>query len=298
MTDGKPLRVLVAGRQGQLARCLADLARPGLSIIAAGRPEMDIADASSVARTMASVRPDVVINAAAYTAVDKAEDDAAAASRVNETGAGILAAAATRAGVPIIHISTDYVFSGDKQLPYVETDVCAPLGIYGRTKLAGEVAVRAATGNHLILRTAWVYSEHGANFLKTMLRLAKDKPLVSVVADQWGCPTYAGDLAEAILIACAQAVVRGRDVAGTYHLVARGATTWADFAAEIYRQSAARGGPCAQVVPITTAQYPTRATRPSYSVLDTTSFTARFDHHLPIWDAAIARCLTRLGAGF
>ncbi len=294
--DGRPIRVLVAGRHGQLAQALAAESRPGFDLIFRGRGEMDIADADAVRRTVELDMPDIVVNAAAYTAVDKAEDDEAAARLVNETGARNLAVAAALRDIAIVHISTDYVFSGEKSGPYVETDACEPLGVYGRSKRAGELAVAAANRRHIILRTAWVHSEFGGNFLKTMLRLSAERATVRVVADQRGSPTYARDLAAAILAASSAAVARPGEAAwrGTFHLVSRGAASWADFADEIFRQSARLGGPSAMVEPVATDQYPTRARRPRSSVLDATRFETTFDHPMAEWRDGVARCVAAL----
>ena len=194
------MRILVTGRQGQVVSSLIEAAagRPRLEIIAAGRPELDLADPASVHAAIQAARPDIVVSAAAYTAVDQAEDEPEIAAAINERGAGAVAAAAAGIGAPVIHLSTDYVFSGGGERPYREDDPAAPIGVYGATKLAGERAVAAANPRHLILRTAWVYSVYGKNFVKTMLRLAADRDSLSVVADQWGNPTSAHDIADAI----------------------------------------------------------------------------------------------------
>ena len=290
------MRILVTGREGQLARCLLDASAPGTEIIALGRPDLDITDAGSVAQAIEATRPDIVVNAAAYTAVDRAEDDSDAAVRVNAFGAGNVATAAAAAGLPVVQMSTDYVFAGSARSPYSEDDAVGPLGVYGRSKRAGEMSVAGANPNHIILRTAWVYSPYGANFLKTMLRLADDRDTINVVADQAGSPTSARDLAGAMLVACRHALTNPGDARwrGTFHLVGGGSTTWANFAAEIFRQSAARGGPFARVHPITTSQYPTRALRPAYSVLDTAKFQGVFGLRLPDWRDGLDRCLAEL----
>jgi dTDP-4-dehydrorhamnose reductase len=207
------MKILVAGAQGQLAHALLGAARgrDGLHVVAFGRPQLDIADRASVARALDAERPDFVVNAAAYTAVDKAESDSDAAFAVNRDGAGALAAAADAHGCPIIHVSTDYVFDGTKAGPYIETDPTGPMSVYGRSKLAGEAAVSAGTARHVILRTAWVYGPHGHNFLKTMLRLARERPQLRVVADQRGNPTYAPHLAAVIIAMAARLAERGGD---------------------------------------------------------------------------------------
>jgi dTDP-4-dehydrorhamnose reductase len=233
---------------------------------------------------LAAVRPDVVISAAAYTAVDQAEDEPDLAFAVNAVGAGKVAEAAARLGVPVIHLSTDYVFDGTGEGAYVETDATAPLGVYGASKLAGEQAVAAANPRHLILRTAWVYSPFGKNFVKTMLRLASGRDEISVVADQWGNPTSALDIADAVLHA---ATVLRDDEAfdgyGIYHLAGTGETNWSGFARHILDTSARYGGPTARVRDIATSDYPTKARRPANSRLSTAKFTAAFASTAPDW---------------
>lgn len=290
------MRILVTGRDGQVARSLAALAYDGLSITTLGRPELDVTDADSIARAIETVRPDILVNPAAYTAVDKAESEKESAFAVNREGARNAAATANAAGLPIIHVSTDYVFAGDKPSPYLESDATGPTGIYGRSKLEGEQAVAGANAAHAILRTAWVYSPYGHNFLKTMLRLAADREVLRVVADQYGTPTYAPDIADGI-IAVARKIVSAperEDWRGVFHMVAQGETNWAGFAEEIFTQSALRDGPCARVEPITTADYPTPARRPANSRLDTSRFRAAFEHSLPHWRDGVRRCVTEL----
>lgn len=293
------MRILVAGKEGQLARCLADCAGPGLEIVALGRPELDITQRPTIDAAIAAHSPDIVINAAAYTAVDKAEDDEAAAHAINAEGAGNVAAAAASAGLPVLHVSTDYVFAGDAAVPYRESDPVAPLGVYGRSKQAGESAVAKANANHMIFRTAWVHSPYGGNFVKTMLRLAGDREVVNVVADQTGSPTSAEDLADALVRAARHALSHPQDAdwRGTFHAVGAGSVSWAGFAEEIFRQSEARGGPSARVEPIATSQYPTRAKRPAFSVLDTAKLASTFGQALPAWQDGLARTLSGLLRG-
>ena len=292
------MKILVAGAQGQLARALVDVARArgGFDAIALGRPRLDLLNKASVASVLAAMRPDLVINTAAYTAVDKAENDAGAAFAVNRDGAAVLAAAAGRYGCPIIHISTDYVFDGAKAAPYVETDPVDPASVYGRSKLEGELAVRAANPRHLIVRTAWLYAPYGQNFLRTIVRLAKERPQLRIVADQRGNPTYVPHLAEAILAVAAQVHAGGRsaDVWGVYHAVADGETNWAGFAAEIVRVGAHHGVPAVPVSPIATAEYPTPAKRPANSRLDCTKLARTFGARLPPWQQGVRECVTHL----
>jgi dTDP-4-dehydrorhamnose reductase len=289
------MRLLVTGCSGQVAQALRGLSRDGVQVVALGRPELDITDPASVTEAILRHQPEAVVNPAAYTAVDKAESEEAAAFAVNATGAGHVAAAAAAQGLPVIHISTDYVFSGDKAAPYLETDLPGPQSAYGRTKLAGEVAVAGANPRHVILRTAWVYSPYGANFLRTMLRLASSQDTLRVVADQFGTPTYAPDIADGIL-AVARRLRDQNAPSGVFHMVAAGDTNWAGFAQEIFRQSADRGGPSARVEPITSAEYPTAARRPASSRLDTARFRATFGHELPPWQDGVRRCLDALQA--
>ena len=285
------MRILVTGRNGQVATSLIAKAAklPEIEVIAAGRPELDLEDAASVSRAIAAARPDVVVNAAAYTAVDKAEQEPARAFAVNREGAAAAAAAAAGLGVPFIHLSTDYVYPGDRPSPYVESDATGPLGVYGRSKLEGEIAVRAAHPSPLILRTSWVYSPFGANFVKTMLRLAKDRPVLSVVDDQTGNPTSALDIADAIL-----RIAPGLTSGGTYHLCGSGDVTWCGFAREIFAVSKTLGGPASDVRPITTAEYPTPARRPANSRMSMDAFEQRFGFRLRPWQDALAETVTRL----
>ena len=234
----------------------------------------------------------MVINAAAYTAVDKAESDAAAAFALNRDGAGALAAAAAAANCPIIHVSTDYVFDGNKSGAYLEQDATNPLGVYGRSKLEGEAAVATANARHVILRTAWIYGAHGHNFLKTMLRLARERPELRVVADQRGNPTFAPHLADAILAIAAQ-IGNGRPW-GVYHATAAGETTWHGFAAAIVAAAKPLGVPQIPILPITTADYPTPARRPANSCLDCGKLERVFGVRLPSWQQGLAECLGEL----
>jgi dTDP-4-dehydrorhamnose reductase len=292
------MKVLVTGRSGQIAQSLLALTAPDVDVIAIGRPDLDISHISSIERAIARERPDILVNAAAYTAVDRAEDDINAAYAANRDGAGHAAKAAASAGIPIIHLSTDYVFAGDKTSPYVETDQTGPASIYGRSKLEGEEAIEDACPAHVILRTAWVYSPYGENFLRTMLRLAATRDVVRVVDDQHGTPTYAPDIASGIL-SLAQHIFENpapEPWRGIYNFVAAGYTTWAGFAEEIFQQSKLCGGKFAHVEKITTAEYPTRAARPKYSHLDTSKFQTVFQQQLPDWKDGIKRCIRVLHA--
>ncbi|MEC5382437.1 dTDP-4-dehydrorhamnose reductase [Aurantimonas sp. C2-6-R+9] len=282
------MRIIVTGREGQVARALRALADETVEIVALARPELDLADPGSIEPALAAARPDVIVNAAAYTAVDKAEADEASACAVNAIGAGAIADAAASLGVPVVHISTDYVFDGRLGRPYREEDPVAPLGVYGRSKAAGEIAVGAAGANHATLRTAWVYSPHGANFLRTMLRLAGEREVVRVVADQRGAPTAAADVATgALAVARRLAGDPASNLRGVFHMTAAGEASWADFAEAIFAESAARGGPSARVERIGTRDYPTPAPRPADSRLDCTRLAARHGVRLPHWRARV-----------
>ena len=278
------LNVLIAGRGGQVARALAASVPEGVNAVCLGRPEMDITDSASIARAMDEVAPDIVINAAAYTAVDQAESEPETARAVNAVAAGALAEAAAARGAPILHLSTDYVFNGEKPEPYVESDPVAPLGAYGRSKLEGERAVAAGNPQAVILRTAWVYSPWGKNFAKTMLRVGETREELAVVHDQRGNPTSAAAIA-AGLWSIAQGY--GREAAtlvpGVFHMTAQGEASWAEFAEEIFAVSAAAGGPGARIKRITTAEYPTPTQRPANSRLDCSALAAAYGITLPHW---------------
>lgn len=288
-------RILILGRSGQVATALqARLPADGHVVETLGRAEMDLADPAAARAAVLSRSPEVVINAAAYTAVDKAESDEAAARALNAAGPAAAAAAAASIGAAFIHFSTDYVFDGSKGEPYREDDAPRPLGVYGRTKLEGEQAVAAANPRHVILRTAWVCSPGGSNFLKTMLRLAGERDELSVVDDQRGRPTFARDLADAVAGILAAAAAPPAEPWGVFHAVSEGETTWCGFARAIMDGSAARGGPACRVKPIPTSDYPTPARRPADSRLCTERLTAVYGLRLPHWQAALETCLDEL----
>ena len=288
------MRLLVTGRNGQVATSLAEraAAHPGIEVLALGRPELDLENPATVEAAIAAARPDLVVNAAAYTAVDKAESDSGRAFAANRDGAAAAARAAARLGVPVIHLSTDYVYPGDKPSPYVESDATGPSSVYGQSKLEGEQAVMAAHPQALIFRTSWVYSPFGANFVKTMLRIGKDRDVVRVVADQHGNPTSAIDIADAILRLAPG--LGSTPAGGIYHLCGSGSTTWCGLAQAIFAESGKRGGPAPRVEAITTAEYPTPARRPANSRMDTAAFTARFGFALRPWPDAVAETVARL----
>ena len=293
------MRIAVTGKTGQVVTSLIERgAAAGHEVIALGRPELDLADPASVLRVIADAAPDVIVSAAAYTAVDKAESESELAHAVNGAGAGTVALAAKALGVPLIHISTDYVFDGKGDRPYRESDPTGPTGVYGASKLAGEEAVLAAyPEGSAVLRVAWVYSPFGGNFVKTMLRLAGDRDEISVVADQVGNPTSALDIADGV-VKVATNLVADADPAlrGIFHMTAGGEASWADFAEGIFAASAARGGPSAGVKRITTAQYPTPATRPANSRLDCGKIAAAHGVALPDWHGSLETVVARLQA--
>ncbi len=289
--------ILLTGANGQLGWEIQRRATArALAVQGFTHTALDIADAGAVQRMIEMRKPRAVVNAAAYTAVDKAESDADTAFAVNRDGPANLAAACARANIPLIHVSTDYVFDGQKSSAYVETDPVAPLGVYGASKLAGEQAVQSSGAKYVILRTAWVYGVHGNNFVKTMLRLGADRDTLRVVADQRGCPTFAADLAEAILTLVGR--LGGSTVPdeawGVFHCVGGGETNWCDFARAIFTEAAPRLDKVPRVEAITTADYPTPARRPANSVLETAKLKRVHGIALRPWPEALADCLRAL----
>lgn len=292
------MRLLVTGKSGQVARSLVERgAARGDAILTLGRPEIDLehaADRDRLAAAIAGFAPDVVVSAAAYTAVDRAESEAERACALNRDGAGAVARAAAALSVPLIHLSTDYVYDGTKGAPYREDDACRPLSVYGRSKLDGEAAVRAAAPDAVILRTAWVYGPFGGNFVQTMLRLAGERDRLRVVDDQWGHPTSSLDLAEGILAIARRLRESGPAPAGIFHLAGGEAVTWCGFARGIMAASAAAGGPNVPVEAIGTADYPTPACRPADSRLDLSKAREAFGLVLPSWRDAIPAVVRRI----
>jgi dTDP-4-dehydrorhamnose reductase len=289
-------RVLLAGRGGQLGWELQRTLAPFGELVALDRAGMNLADPDSIHRAIADARPAVIVNAAAYTAVDKAESEPEAAMRVNGVAPGIIAEEAARIGALMVHYSTDYVFDGAKPEPYREDDLPAPLSVYGRSKLAGEEAVRAAGGAHLIFRTSWVYATRGSNFLLTMLRLARERRELRIVDDQVGAPTWARSIAELtarVLGVDGAGPGPARELGGVYHLAAAGAVSWFGFAQAIFAQARARRADFAApaLVPIPASDYPLPARRPANSRLDTGKLAAAFDLRPPRWDAMLADCM-------
>jgi dTDP-4-dehydrorhamnose reductase len=291
------VRIIVIGREGQVARALAERAPAhGAKAVLLGRPKLDLADPSGIEDILLDTGGDLIVNAAAYTAVDQAESEPELAEAINGIGAGAVAGAAAAMNVPVIQISTDYVFDGAAGRPYREDDPVRPLGAYGSSKLLGEQAVADATDNHAILRTAWIYSPFGKNFVKTMLRLAAERDEVGVVADQVGSPTSALDIADGVLKVGRNLVERPQERAlrGIFHMAGGGFASWADFAQEIFAVSARLGGPGARVRPIGTADYPTPARRPANSRLDCGKLAGIHGVVLPPWQASLEACIRRL----
>ncbi len=259
---------------------------------------MDITDRAALTEAIERTKADILVNAAAFTAVDKAETEPAAAHAVNALGAENAAMACAAASIPLIHVSTDYVFDGAKNGAYVEDDSTNPISTYGRTKLEGERRVGRACARHLILRTAWLHSPWGTNFVRTMVRLAGDRSVIRVVDDQQGAPTYVPDLAAAMLTIAQQTVSDTESTPwGIYHVVNAGETTWRGFAVEVFRVARERGLPAAEVAPITTAEYPTPATRPTNSRLNCDKLRRSFGVELRDWRAGVADCVARLAEG-
>lgn len=296
--------ILLTGGTGQVGIELLRQPWPeGVRLHAPGRAELDLADPASVARLAGARRWDAIISSGAYTAVDKAESEVATAWAANALAPAILAKAAADAGAPIVHLSTDYVFAGDKAGPYLEDDPVGPLNVYGASKEGGEQAVRTANPRHAILRTAWVVSAHRTNFLKTMLRLGAEREELRVVADQRGCPTFAADLAAAVREVALRLVRDGDAPTGTFHFVGEGEASWAEFAAAIMERVAARGGcparsgRAARIVPITTAEYPTPARRPANSRLGTARIQAAYGIRPRPWRHSLEDALDEIAGG-
>lgn len=288
------MRIVIIGRHGQLGAALLQSLDGHGEVIALDRAQLDLADPEAIRTALRELRPTFVMNAAAYTAVDAAESDEAMAFRINADAPRVLAEEAERLGAPLIHYSTDYVFDGSKAGPWLEDDRPAPLSVYGRSKLAGEQAIAAVGGPHLILRCSWVYGRTGRNFLQTMLQLAETRAALSIVDDQIGAPTWSRTIAEAsagiIRDAGEPAQLAARS--GIYHLSAGGHTSWFGFAQAIFAHPAVRQRPALH--PITSAEYPTPARRPKNSVLNTDKFRRTFGD-LPAWDDALAECLRLRG---
>lgn len=291
------MRIAVTGRHGQVAQSLRERgAIAGIDVVTVARPEIDLTRPADVETALCTMRPDAVVNAAAYTFVDLAESEPALAHQINFLGASAVARAAAKMNIPVVHLSTDYVFDGLLNRPYREDDETDPVGVYGESKREGECAVAAACRDHVILRTAWVYSPFGKNFVRTMLSLARNRAEISVVNDQRGTPTYALDIADAGLAIVQNLVARPttRELRGIFHMTAGGDTNWAEFAATIFEISASLGGPTARVIPIPTSAYPTPARRPANSRLDNSRLFEVHGLRLPPWRQSVPPCIERL----
>jgi len=284
------MRILVIGVGGQLGWELCSKGEEyGFDILSVDLPDFDITKPTTIKKTLDQSGISLIINAAAYTAVDQAEKEPDLAFKVNRDGPAYLASFCAEIGIPFIHISTDYVFDGNKKSPYLETDPVSPLGVYGRSKAAGEAEVRASLPEHIILRTAWLYDVHGHNFVKTMLRLGREKESLNIVADQYGCPTYATDLAEAILTISERLHKRHKLAWGTYHYCGKGVTTWHGFAKRIFELAKNFDSLVLKdIVPIKTEEYPTPAQRPANSALDCSLFIKNFGIRPRPWSESLA----------
>jgi dTDP-4-dehydrorhamnose reductase len=290
-------RYLVTGQEGQVVRSLVERAsrHQDIEVLPLGRPALDLARIDTIEAAILSAKPDVIVSAAAYTAVDQAETDEANAFAINAAAVGEIGRVAKALGIRVVHLSTDYVFDGEKSSAYVETDPVNPLGVYGRSKLEGERLLAASGVDYAILRTAWVYSPYGKNFLRTMLRVAETRDDLNVVADQIGNPTSALDIADAVfkvgdnLLASNDARLRG-----VFHMTGSGDASWAEFASEIFAASGKGGGSTANVHPITTAEYPTPAKRPQNSRLNCSKLAAEHGVSMPDWQSSTLEVVRRL----
>ncbi|MGD8693715.1 MAG: dTDP-4-dehydrorhamnose reductase [Syntrophobacterales bacterium] len=287
------MRILLTGANGQVGWELSNRSgKHGIEILALDRSDLDITDPVSVSKEVNHAGASLVVNAAGYTAVDQAESEPELAFAVNRDGPAYLASACSKAGIPLVNISTDYVFDGRKEGAYLVTDPVSPLSVYGKSKAAGEAELRKYLKEHFILRTGWVYGVHGDNFVKTMLRLGREREVVQVVSDQYGCPTYAADLAETILKIAARSLEGGQVQWGTYHYCGKGVTTWHGFAEEIFRLASEYASlKVKRVEPISTSEYPTPAKRPASSILDCAVLESTFNIHPQPWAESLAHML-------
>lgn len=289
----RALRILISGQHGQVSQALQHSLKGLGELIVPGRERLDLSQPESIRALVRDVKPDLIINAAAHTAVDQAESEPDLAFAINATSPGVLAEEAAALGIPYIHYSTDYVFDGSKDGAWTESDAPNPLGVYGRSKLAGEKAIEQAGGQYLILRTSWVYSLTGRNFLLTMQRLLQEREKLTVVADQIGAPTWAGTIAQSTR----ELIERWRDgkpgAWGVYHLTNSGETSWFGFAQAIGQQLTKAGKPCATLEPIPSSAYPTPAVRPLNSRLDCTRLQREWGVNQPDWHDAMLECLAQ-----
>jgi dTDP-4-dehydrorhamnose reductase len=282
------MRILVTGSHGQLGRCIQDLAieNPKEEFVFTDYQELDITQTDKVNDFFANRSFDYCINCAAYTSVDTAENEPDIVFKINAEGPKNLAKACLDFGCILIHISTDFVFDGTKKTPYTEEDIPNPINVYGASKLKGELNLKQILDKYFIIRTSWVYSEHGSNFLKTMLRLGKERDELKVVNDQMGSPTYAADLAAFIIFL----IIHKKDEYGLFHFSNQGSISWYDFAKTILKLISSN----CEILPITTVDYPTAAIRPSYSVLDKTKVKKLFKIDIPEWEASLTHCLNKI----
>lgn len=286
-------RILIIGKNGQVGWELCRTLAPMGEVTAVDFPEIDLNNPDSLRQQVAQNRPNIIVNSAAYTAVDKSESESDLAMKVNGLAPGILAEEAKKSGALLVHYSTDYVFDGTKQRPYIESDKPNPLGAYGRSKLAGDAAVQQVGGNHLIFRLCWVYGARGQNFLLTMMRLAREREKLRVVKDQVGCPTWSRMIAQATTLALNKVLTSGDlgALTGLYHLASPGVTSWHGFAEKIVALMPLEGRKCTIVEPITSAEYPTPAKRPAYSVMDCGKLEKTFQIRLPAWENSLRQTL-------
>ncbi|WP_441281184.1 dTDP-4-dehydrorhamnose reductase [Tardiphaga sp. 862_B3_N1_1] len=291
------MRVAVVGRSGQVARSLSEQStKANAEVWTLGRPDRDLTRIAQIEEDLAAWQPDAIVNAAAYTSVDLAENHAHDAYSVNSEGAEAVALVALKLGVPVLHLSTDYVFSGESSRPYHEDDVSCPVSIYGQSKLLGEQLVATANRNHVILRTAWVYSPFGRNFVRTMLSQAADRSEIMVVNDQWGAPSSALDIADGIFTVLRNVISdpEAMDLRGVFHMTGGGATNWAEFASTVFAISARLGGPTARIIPISAAKYAQAAPRPANSQLDNSKIARFHGVGLPHWQQSLPGVVARL----
>lgn len=283
------MKILITGANGQLGQELTAVFKNSKhSLVALPHKDLDITNAKNVAYILADEKPDLVINCAAYTAVDKAESETLKAYNINESGAKNLAISCKENNIKLIHVSTDFVFDGSHSMPYLETDTTNPLSVYGKSKLAGELTIQQNNPESIIIRTSWLYSSFGANFLKTIIRLCGERDELGIVADQIGSPTYAYDLAVAIKSICESDKLTSAN--GIFHFSNQGVGSWYDFAVCIANNIGAK----TKINPIATSQYPTPATRPHYSVLNTSKIKSTFDIAIPHWQLSVADCIKKL----
>jgi dTDP-4-dehydrorhamnose reductase len=288
-----PLKVMLIGANGQVTTELQQRLRSKVDLHVLGSRDLDLTHPEAIREKVRALRPGLIINPAAHTAVDKAETERDLAFAINATAPGVLAEEAKALGAPLIHYSTDYVFDGSHTAPYVETDPTAPLGVYGQSKLAGEQAIEAAGGQHLILRTSWVYAAHGRNFLLTMQRLLQERPELKIVADQIGAPTWAGSIASSTVQLIERWQAGQAGAWGVYHLTNSGETSWFGFAQAIGEHLRAAGKPCASLVPIASSEYPTPAKRPLNSRLNCGRLQAEWGVTQAPWQTALLECLAQ-----